>query len=138
MAQINAYLNLAGKCREAMNFYKECLGGELSFMMVGETPMAKDMPQERHQLILHSSLTNGDRVIFASDMIDGDPVFGNTVQLCLNCISEEEIRTVYNKLAVGGEIHDPLRETFWGAIFGGVIDKFGIRWMFNYDKNQNQ
>jgi PhnB protein len=25
---------------------------------------------------------------------------------------------------------------FWGAMFGVFDDKFGIRWMLNYDKNQ--
>jgi PhnB protein len=34
MTEINPYLNFNGSCREAMNFYKECLGGELTLMAV--------------------------------------------------------------------------------------------------------
>ena len=26
----------------------------------------------------------------------------------------------------------PLQDTFWGAHFGTLIDRFGIGWMFNY------
>jgi PhnB protein len=31
---------------------------------------------------------------------------------------------------------DPLKTQFWGGMFGLVEDKFGVRWMFNYDKNE--
>jgi PhnB protein len=29
-----------------------------------------------------------------------------------------------------------LEDTFWGALFGDLIDKFGNRWLLHYDKNQ--
>ena len=46
MAKLNPYLNFNNQCREAMNFYKECLGGELFFQTVGELPaMAAKMSQ---------------------------------------------------------------------------------------------
>ena len=41
MTQINSYLTFNGNCREAMTFYKECLGGELEFQTIGESPMAE-------------------------------------------------------------------------------------------------
>ena len=45
MAQLNPYLNFDRNCREAMNFYKDCLGGELFLQTVGEMPeMAAQMP----------------------------------------------------------------------------------------------
>jgi PhnB protein len=34
----------------------------------------------------------------------------------------------------GGKITMPLEDTFWGARFGMLTDKFGVNWMFNYDK----
>jgi len=27
----------------------------------------------------------------------------------------------------------PNQDTFWGAYFGMLTDKFGVNWMFNYD-----
>ncbi len=33
--------------------------------------------------------------------------------------------------------YSPLKTEFGGAIFGVINDKFGIRWMLNYDKTQN-
>jgi PhnB protein len=29
-----------------------------------------------------------------------------------------------------------LQDTFWGARFGMLKDKFGVNWMFNQEKNK--
>lgn len=60
MAELNPYLNFNNNCREAMMFYKEYLGGELSLQTVGGSPeMAAQMPPEMKDKILHSSLMSG-------------------------------------------------------------------------------
>lgn len=38
---------------------------------------------------------------------------------------------LFKALAVGGKIEMELAEMFWGAYFGALTDKFGVRWMFN-------
>src|SRR5437764_138472 len=116
MAQISPHINFDGNCREALTFYKECLGGEIHLMTVAETPMAAQCPAGMHDQIMHGSVTKGDTVIFGSDMADPSSPFtkGNTIGLSINCNSEEEINTFFNALAVGGHVHHPLREMFWG------------------------
>lgn len=137
MAQLNPYLKFSGNCREAMTFYHEVLGGELSLQTVGETPMKDQMPAETHNEILHSVLQGNGFVIMASDMLRVDQIKdGNRVTLVLNCESEEEINTLFSKLADGGNIEHPLKTEFWGATYGDLTDKFGINWMFNYQKSQ--
>ena len=37
-------------------------------------------------------------------------------------------------LAAGGKVVSPLRDTFWGATFGMLVDACGIHWMFNCQK----
>ena len=69
MSKINAYLTFNGNCREAMTFYQECLGGELSLQPIGESPLAKKMPEEMKNSILHATLIRGDLIIMASDMV---------------------------------------------------------------------
>ncbi len=106
---------------------------------VGESPLAEHMPAEAHQQVLHCMLSTEGIVIFASDMVNGaEVVRGNTVTLCLNCNSEEEIQTLFAKLAEGGQVGNPLKSEFWGGTFGDLTDKFGINWMLNYDKNFQQ
>jgi len=134
MTHINAYLNFDGQAREAMSFYQQCLGGELVMQKLAESPMAAQMPSEMGNRILHSSLSNGHLIVMASDMLGRNTVTGNNVMLCINCSSEEEINNFFTNLSAGGKIHDPLQQSFWGATFGKLTDKFGIHWIFNYSK----
>jgi len=92
---------------------------------------AKDQfPEELHNQILHASLNNGDFDLMVSDMCgQGDLNQGNSLQLILNCSSEEEINNLYKKLSDGGHILQELKEEFWG------VDKFGVRWMLSFEKS---
>lgn len=135
MKRMLAYLAFAGNCREAMTFYKGCLGGDLVMQTVGETPMASQMPPATHKNIMHAALTNGAVGLMASDMMEpGKIVQGNTFSLMIDCSSEEEIKSLFPKLSAGGKVHHPLKEEFWGSTFGDFTDKFGVRWMMNWDK----
>ena len=133
MTQINSYLTFNGNCREAMTFYKECLGGELVLQTIGESPMADKMPPQMKKSVLHSTLTKGNLILMGSDMVDEQGlVKGNTVSLMLNCSSEEEIKKCYKNLSKGGEATHPLENTFWGALFGDLTDKYGNHWLLHY------
>jgi PhnB protein len=139
MTRINAYLTFNGNCREAMYFYKECLGGELTFQTIGESPMAGKMPPQIKGHILHSTLSKGSLVLMASDMVGEKGLLkGNAVSLMLNCGSEEETRQSYSKLSDGGEQTHPLEFTFWGALFGDLTDRFGNHWLLHYQTDHNQ
>lgn len=138
MAQINSYLTFSGNCREAMTFYKECLGGELIFQTVGESPLSEMMPSKMKNCILHATLTKNDLVLTGSDMIpESGLIKGNAVSLLLDCDSEEEIKIFYKKLSSKGKADHPIEETFWGALLGGLTDKFGNHWLLNFKKNKN-
>jgi len=134
MPQIVAYLSFPGNCREAMSFYKECLGGELSLLTVAESPMGAQMPAEMGQHIMHSSLTSGGITVMAADM-NSDFKPGNAVHLCIVCDSEEELNTLFNKLSEGGTVNHPVEKFFAGTI-GDFVDKFGINWMLYYGDMQ--
>lgn len=127
MAQILAYLKFHSNCREAMQFYKECFGGDLSFSTVKGSAMEQYMKPEEGDKILHSSLISEDLKLFASEMTKPTSV-GDTVFLWLNCKSEDEIKSTFEKLSNGGKVSAPLQPAYWGANFGAVTDKFGINW----------
>jgi PhnB protein len=135
MTYINAYLNFNGKTREAMTFYQQCLGGELVMQKISESPMAARVPSEMGARILHSSLTKNNLILMASDMMGNNIVTGNSISLCVNCSSDDEINLFFDNLSKDGKIVEPLHQSFWGATFGSLTDKFGITWIFNYSKN---
>ena len=138
MTQINAYINFEGNCREVMTFYKECFGGELNMQTVEGSPIEAQCPAGIKHQILHATLAKDELVLMGSDMQEpgGKFIKGNNIALSLSCSSEEEIKTFFSNLSEGGKITHALMESFWGATFGVLTDKFGIRWMLNYDKNQ--
>jgi PhnB protein len=137
--QINTYLTFNGNCREAMNFYNDCLEGALYFQTIGESPLADKMPPQMKACILHSTLTKGGLVLMASDMVSNAGLQkGNAVSLMLACDSEAGIENYYAKLSADGQQTHPLEHTFFGSIMGGLTDKFGNHWLLNFDKNQPQ
>jgi PhnB protein len=134
MTQISAYIHFNGKCREAMTFYRDCIGGDLDFQTIGESPIAAQCPAGMQGQILHSLLTKGPLLLMGSDMAPEGSVQGNNIALSLNCTSELEIEECFATLSEGGTVYSPLKKEFWGATFGVFADKFGVRWMLNYDE----
>lgn len=135
MTQIQLYLTFNGNCREAMTFYQQCLGGELTLQTIGESPMAGNLPPEMRDSVLHASLKRGQLVLLGSDMVgEKGLVKGNSVSLMLNCATEKEIYDCYTKLSADGEATFPLEDTFWGAKFGGLVDRFGNHWLLHWER----
>ncbi len=137
--QINAYLTFNGNCKEAMIFYQQCLGGELRFQTIGESPLSGEMPKQMKSCIVHSILTKGDLVLMASDIIGKKGlVKGNAVCLSLHCNSVQQIKNCYGKLSTGGKANHQLNDSFYGALFGDLTDKYGNKWILNYNKNKKK
>lgn len=127
MAQINAYLKFDGNCREAMTFYKECFGGELTFQTVKGSALEGAMPSSEGNKILHSALTNDKLTLFASEMTKPTTV-GDAIFLWINCSSDEETKTIFSKLSRDGKVTADLQMAYWGSMFAAVTDKFGLNW----------
>ena len=137
MAHIHSYLTFNGNCKEAMTFYKNCLGGELELQTIGESPLADKMPVQMKDSILHATLTNDKLILMGSDMVGNNGLLkGNAVSLMLDCNSEKETQLFYATLSEDGEATHPLEISFWGALFGGLTDKFGNHWLLHFDKNK--
>jgi PhnB protein len=141
MAKINPYLNFNGNTEEAFNFYKSVFGGEFATVMrFGDGPGCDQMQigEAEKDKIMHIALPIGnDNVLMATDVLEslGQSLSeGNNFSISLSAESKEEAERVFNGLAEGGKVEMPLADTFWGAYFGMFQDKFGIRWMVNYDQ----
>ena len=134
--QLNPYLNFNGRCREAMTFYQQCLGGELVMQKIAESPMATQLSSEASANILRSTLTrNGVLLLMGSDIVGTQLQHGNSIALCLTCSSDEEISRIFTSLSAGGEVRLPLHQSFWGSTCAELTDKFGMLWMLTHTKN---
>ena len=131
MKQLNSYLHFNSNCREAMTFYKECLGGELTLNTAGESPMAAQMPDMK-DMIMHSVLANDGFVLMASDTMGSEMTKGDNISLCIIGANAEELKPIFSKLSKGGKVTHELKSEFSGT-YGDLTDKFGIDWMFQAD-----
>jgi PhnB protein len=134
MSQLSPYINFNGTCKEAMRFYQDSIGGELHLQTIAGSPIEAQCPASMRDQILHATLIKDGIFMMASDM-QGPVAFvqGNNMAISINCDSEKEIQTFFKNLSAGGEIIEDLKKQFWGGLFGVLTDKFGIRWMFNFE-----
>lgn len=133
MEAIIPYLNFNGNAAEALEFYSKALNGEVLFKQTfGESPM--ESPEEQKNKIMHASFKAGNLHFMVSDTMPGQPVnSGSNLSLSLNFEDADEMNKTFTALAEGGKITMELQDTFWGARFGMLQDKFGFNWMFNRD-----
>jgi PhnB protein len=135
MMHLTPYLLFDGNCHEAMEFYRACLGGDLTVMEVKDSPAKDYMPAFQLSKTVNARLKSGDIEISASDWLrlDETPVRGNTVCLYLSGGTVQELKALFERLSEGAEVTDPLKEVFYG-VYGALNDKFGVRWMFQAAK----
>ena len=140
MNAIVPYLNFNGNAAEALAFYSKALNGAIEFQQTfGESPM--EVPAEAKNYIMHGSFRAGELTFMVSDCMPGQEVAGGTnLSLSLHFTELDSINNTFDALSEGAEITMPLQDTFWGARFGMLKDKFDINWMFNYDypKEENK
>ncbi|GAC1655121.1 MAG: VOC family protein [Acidobacteriaceae bacterium] len=136
MKVAQVYLNCAGNCREAMEFYAKCLDAtDMQVMTFAQAPADVKLPADAGDKILHARLVKGGVVLMASDCPPGMPLtVGNNFSVSVECNDDEEVTELFEKFAQGGTTIMPPAHTFWGAQFGMLRDRFGVNWMFSHSK----
>jgi PhnB protein len=129
--QLEPYLFFHGRCEEALNFYKDCLGGEIvDLNRFAGSAMESEVGPDFLQKIMHASFVAGDVKFMASDGQPGSPPDGNDdIALSLATTDAREGERVFAALAAGGDVTMPMAEVFWGGKFGSLTDRFGVQWM---------
>jgi PhnB protein len=142
MVTINPYLNYDGNAEEAFNFYKSVFGGEfLSVTRFKDTSEGGKLSAAEKEKLMHISLPIGKgNILMATDALEsmGHPLkVGNNFHLSIETESKAEAEKIYTGLSAGGNTEMPLQDTFWGAYFGMLTDKFGIHWMVSFNASQH-
>lgn len=133
MKAFQPYLNFDGKTREAMTFYNDAFGGTMQ--MQTYTDAKVPAPPGNENRVIHARIEVGSAILMASDSMPGQGVtFGNNAHINIDCDSKDEVDRLMSALGAGGKITMPGQDTFWGAYFGMLTDKFGVHWMFNAEK----
>ena len=137
MARTSTYLNFPGQTEEAFLFYREVFGTQFlaPLQRMGEVPGMEGLPEDQRQLVMHVELPiTGGHVLMGTDAVASmghELVFGNNCHLNLEPDTLTEARRLFAALSEGGTVRQPLERMFWGAIYGAVVDRFGVSWMVN-------
>lgn len=130
---LSPFLLFEGNCAEAMHFYQSCLGGELEVTLLGDTPMRDQAPASQHDKVAYAHLSNSSIEISATDWQHQTraPRQGNTVGLYLSGATYEDLKEVFDQLAVGADpnLLDELRHMPFGS-YGHLADRYGVHWFF--------
>lgn len=134
------YLYFNGRCEEALNFYQQAIGAEVTAKMrFGESPeQCSEGPAPPAEKIMHAEFNVGSTKIMASDgMCTGEPPAFQGISLSLAVDDAATAEKLFHALGDGGQVQMPMTETFFSPRFGMVADRFGVSWMvIAFDPNQ--
>jgi PhnB protein len=136
MKGFNPYITFDGTCEEALQFYKDCFGGEIIFLQYyADTTNGDTSPA--NSKIMHSEFQAEAIHLMACDRSPEQTVHqGTNLALYLSFKTPEEQQAVFDRLSIGAIIHMPLEATFWGSRLGVITDKFGIHWMLVFTPDE--
>jgi PhnB protein len=128
--QVQSYLMFNGRCEEALEFYKKAIGAKVEMVMhFKDAPEGQCAPGMENK-VMHSAFRVGETLLMATDgMMNPGPLEFKGISLTLNPKTEDECERLFNALAEGGKVHQPLIKTFFSPKFGVLADKFGVNWM---------
>lgn len=131
--QIQPYLFFDGRCEEAIEFYRQALGAEVTMLMrfkdSPEPPQPGMMPPGSDEKVMHASLRIGDATVMASDgRCLGQPNFQGFA-LSITAPDDAQAERLFAALGEGGQVQMPMSKTFFSSRFGMVADRFGVGWM---------
>jgi PhnB protein len=129
MIDFNPYITFNGNCEEAINFYKECFGGEIVFMQYYDDGMQKPHHNGKPK-VMHCEFKAQAVHLMGCDKTPGQTIHpGTNINLYLSFSSAREQDDIFEKLSHKAIVHMPLEATFWGSRLGILTDQFGIHWM---------
>jgi len=123
--KITTFLMFEGKAEEAMNFYTSLFNQSeiVSISRYDENGPGKE------GTVIHATFTlNGQEFMCIDSYVNHNFTFTPAMSLYVTCETEEEIETVFHKLAQDGAILMPLGAYPFSKKFGWLNDKYGVSW----------
>ena len=127
--RLNPYISFGTNAAEALDFYKNVFGGQVTSSTFGE--YGTEGPDA--DLIMHGQLeSDAGFTLMASDT----PSFmerqtGSSITVSLSGDESDALRGYWEKLSEGADVSMPLEKQMWGDEFGQLTDRYGVGWVVN-------
>ena len=131
--KMHTYVNFAGKCAEAFQFYEKHLGAQVGMMMThGQAPDQSKVDPNWKDAVLHARLSIADTELSGADIPNAQPM--RSAYLSLSVESDAEAERIFAALSDGGQVLMAMEDTFFASRFGQVWDRFGLNWMILHER----
>lgn len=130
------YLILNGRADEAIAHYRDALDASVTALQrFGDNN--PNCPEALRNNVMHAVLQVGAAIVMLSD----GPGHGaspkeGAVNVALQLDDAAQAHRAFGVLVAGGTPVQPLISAPWGALFGQVVDRYGVSWMFNCEERK--
>ena len=113
----------------ASEYYRDIFDGEIVYTMLGKD--MPDCPKEDLEKVMHLELKIQGHFIYMSD---GEELPSDQSMLLLNYENLDIMKNHYHNMVKTSKVIQELHDTFWGAVYGVLEDKYGLKWEFHFMK----
>ncbi|WP_435527176.1 VOC family protein [Microbacterium aurantiacum] len=147
------HLNFPGTARQALDFYQAVFGGTVTAATYGDLGIPADAPGADKIVFGQVENDNGFRVmaydIPGQDTTDTSTLAGHTRRENGATITDrtffqsvrgetlDEVTTIWDALADGADVIEPLAASPWSPGFGMLTDRFGVTWVIDVQPAHN-
>jgi PhnB protein len=126
------HINLRGNAREALAFYQSVFGGQMQVVTYKDMGRVQDAADADHVVWGQVAADNGFCVM-AFDVPVGTPwnPGENAFYVCVRGETAQEIASLWEKLAEGSKVLQPIAASQWSALYGMLKDRFGVVWVLD-------
>jgi predicted 3-demethylubiquinone-9 3-methyltransferase (glyoxalase superfamily) len=127
-AKVSTFLMFEGKAEEAMNFYVSLFDGAA---VASIRRYAKEGPGKEGSVVVASFTLKGQNFMCIDSYVSHGFGFTPATSIFVDCDTEAEVDTLFNKLSDGGKVLMPLDRYPFSRKFAWVADRFGVSWQIN-------
>jgi len=130
------HLNFQGQARAALAFYQTVFGGDLMQFTYAQAGRDTGPEDAGHIVWGQVDAPNGFRIM-AFDVAAGTPwrQGENAFYVSLRGETEEEVKTLWGRLADGAAVAHDLAPAQWSPLYGMLTDRFGVTWVVDVIAN---
>ena len=140
MVKITPNFNFNGKCKEAIQLYKEAFNAEIiSLIRNGDATWESsygNLSDDEKEYIYHAEICIGDQRIMMCDNFSVPYQPSASLSLTVTLDTKEEVLHAFEIMEEGCEIIYPIQSTAYSSCFVSFYDKFGFRWVIMTEQTE--
>ena len=128
---VTPHLNFRGNAREALEFYRTVFGGELTILSYAD--MGNPDPATAEHVTWGQVTAPSGFRIMAYDVYPQLPwdQGQHAFYVSVRGSDVEELQGIWDGLADGATVLQPIGPSAWAPLYGQLVDRFGIVWVLD-------